>query len=186
MNRLIATLLLLFTSGFALAEPVRDEFVEEWFKDKEINSVLPFNDYNYESIKRIKIILTPDEKISTPKNIQVGQKINMHVKRNVSLGDSFLKRGTKAEATVEQFTSNGMTGIQATITLGRIKIEGLPSDKLYYYCMKEGQNRTTWIMPLKWAVTWIPFVGSLTNLIKGGQAKLSPSDDFVVYYYPER
>ena len=186
MNKLLMCIALLFTPMIATAQQLTDDFVQEWFAEKELPSVVPFVDYDYTSLKRIKILLTPDETISTPKNIEVGQKINMHVRRNVSLGSTILPKGTKAEAIVEQYTSNGMTGIQATITLGRICIEGLDSDKLYYYCMKEGQNRTTWIMPLKWAVTWIPFVGSFTNLIKGGQAKLSPSDTFVVYYYPER
>ena len=41
-------------------------------------------------------------------------------------------------------------------------------------------------MPIKWALTFIPLAGTVTNLIKGGQAVLSPSDTFVVYYYPNR
>ena len=168
------------------AEQIKDEFVDEWFVDKDIPVVEQAANHNYESLKRVKIILSPTETVSTPKKLEEGQKINLVVKRNARIGANLLKKGTPASAVIEQFVPNGMTGVQAVIVLGRIEIEGLESDKLQYYCLKEGQNRTTWIMPIKWALTWIPFAGTFTNLIKGGQAKLSPKDELVVYYYLER
>ena len=94
-----------------------------------------------------------------------------------------LKKGTKASAIVELFTTNGMSGIPGTITLGHIKIEGIDNSKLRYYYVKKGQDRTLWILPLKWALTFIPFAGTFTNLIKGGQAILSPADDITIFYY---
>jgi len=186
MSKLLLLVFCCFFGLGVLAEQIKDEFVEEWFADKDLPVIEQKTDYNYESLKRVKIILSPTETITTPKKLEVGQKIDMVVKRNARIGSYLLKKGTKASAIVEQFVTNGMTGVQAVIVLGHIEIDGLKSEKLQYYCLKEGQNRTTWIMPIKWAVTWIPFVGSFTNLIKGGQAKLSPADDLVVYYYLDR
>lgn len=185
MNKLLLFLsIILFTSpSFAIEE---DLFVQEWFADKEINKIEPYSNYNYTSLKREKIYLSPTEKLSTPKNVKDGQIVNLVVKRNARLGKELLKKGTPAQAIVELYTTNGMSGIQGTITLGQIEIKGVDSDKLYYYLVKEGQNRTLWLLPIKWGLTFIPFVGTITNIIKGGQAVISPADTFTVYYYPER
>ena len=182
----IITLLIIVLPASA-TEFLQDEFVEEWFVDKVIETISPFSEYNYASTTRSKILITPTEKLKVPQNIEVGQVVNFVVKRNVRLTDnSLLKKGTPVTGVVEMYTTNGMAGVQGTLTIGRLSIKGLESDKLYYYLVKEGQNRTLWIMPIKLALTFIPFAGSFTNLIKGGQAILSPSDTFIVYYYPNR
>ena len=41
------------------------------------------------------------------------------------------------------------------------------------------------VYPIKWALTPIPGVGSLTNFILGGNAKITPKDKIIIYYYPE-
>lgn len=185
MNKILLTILTIAFSSIATfaTEPIRDEFVEEWFKDKEITTFEPTTSYNFESLKRTRITLSPTEKISTPKNVYDGQIIELQVKRNARIGKDLLKKGTKASAIVELFTTNGMSGIPGTITLGHIKIEGIDNSKLRYYYVKKGQDRTLWILPLKWALTFIPFAGTFTNLIKGGQAILSPADDITIFYY---
>ena len=184
MNKfLLMFFVILLCPATLSSELVRDEFVDEWFKDKNIEIIQPKQKYNYESIKRTKIILSPTEKVSTPKNVSDGQKIELQVKRNARIGKDLLKRGTKGSAIVEIYTTNGMSGIPGTITLGRINIDGIDTEHLRYYYVKKGQDRTLWILPLKWALTFIPFVGSFTNLIKGGQAIISPADDITVYYY---
>lgn len=184
MNKFLS-ILFVFILGVnsSLAEVVRDEFVDSWFSDKEVSVIEPKLDYNYEGIKRVKIILSPLEKVSTPRDVYEGQVINLQVKRNARVGRDLLKRGTKAQAVVELYTTNGMTGIPASIVLGRVKINGLDDSHFRYYCVKKGQDRTLWILPLKWMLTFVPLVGSFTNFIKGGQAVVSPADDFVIYYY---
>ena len=169
----------------AAAATVVDDFPAQWYKDKEIKYIRPNIEYDYTSLKREKIWLNPVEKYSTPHRVYDGMPVKLVVKRNVRIGRDLLKHGTPAKAIVELSTTNGMTGIPATITIGQVEIPGLESDKLHCYYLKEGQNRTVWIMPLKWALTWLPFVGSFTNLIKGGQAVLKPTDDIPVYYYYE-
>ena len=185
MNKLVLVIIsMAFTLMQLCAKEIAvDDFPAQWYKDKEYKIVEPHLDYDYSSLKREKIWLVPVEKYSTPHYVYDGMTVKLKVKRNVRIGRALLKRGTPATAVVELWTTNGMTGIPATITLGDIKIQGVDTNKLYCYYVKEGQNRTVWILPLKWALTWIPFVGSFTNLIKGGQAVLKPGDDIPVYYY---
>ncbi len=185
MNRFIIIFFLIsliFYPAYA-AEFVTDDLPAEWYKDKEVKIVEPYLKYDYSSLKREKILLIPVEKYSTPHNVYDGMEIKLKVKKNVRIGRNLLKRDTPASAIVELSTTNGMTGIPATITLGQVNISGLEHDKLYCYYVKEGQNRTVWILPLKWALTWLPGVGSLTSLIKGGQAVLKTTDEIPVYYY---
>ena len=115
MNRLIL-LLLLFFYGLALPSLsegiVQDEFIDEWFKDKTINKVEPFSHYNYANTERVKILITPTEKVSTPKKVYEGQVVNFVTKRNVRLDDNtLLKKGTPLTGVVELYTTNGMTGV---------------------------------------------------------------------------
>ena len=48
----------------------------------------------------------------------------------------------------------------------------------------QGQDRSLWVYPLKWALTFLPPTGSLTNFIKGGHAKLKEDKTIEIYYYP--
>ena len=41
------------------------------------------------------------------------------------------------------------------------------------------------VFPIKWALTPIPGVGSLTNFILGGNASITEDDTVTVYYYPD-
>ena len=48
----------------------------------------------------------------------------------------------------------------------------------------KGFNRCYMVYPLKWALTLIPFAGSLTNFIKGGHAKIKTTEIVTLYYFP--
>ena len=78
-----------------------------------------------------------------------------------------------------------MNGFPAEIILGGFEIPGAKSSQLVDTYTKKGQNRCFIVYPIKWALTILPPTGSLTNLIKGGHAKIKAKDEIVIYYYPE-
>lgn len=78
-----------------------------------------------------------------------------------------------------------MNGFPAEIIVDNFEIPNIDNSKTISTYAKKGQNRCIWVYPLKWSLTWIPLVGSFTNLIKGGQAKIKTTDVIIVYYYPE-
>ena len=51
--------------------------------------------------------------------------------------------------------------------------------------LKSGQNRTLWILPLKWVLTPLPPLGTFTNIIFGGDAKLKPKNTLKLTVYPK-
>ena len=85
----------------------------------------------------------------------------------------------------EQIVESGMNGIPYYIYLGDFEIEGLESSKIMADYHKTGLNLVYWVYPFKWALTFLPPSGMLTNLIKGGHAKITTADVITVYYFPE-
>ena len=145
--------------------------------------VLP---YNFESTYRVPVKLGIIEPISTKDNLTEGQVIKFKV-----LQDTYCKRRTilkkdqKKKKKIETIITSGMNGFPAEIILGDFEIPNIEKSKLMDSYTKKGQNRCFWVYPLKWSLTIIPFVGSLTNLIMGGHARIKTTDVVTVYYYPD-
>lgn len=143
--------------------------------------------YNYESTYKVPIKLGITEPITTKgETLYEGQTIQFKVLRNTySKRRTFLKEGTIVNAKIETIITSGMNGFPAELIIGDFEIPGAKSSQLVDTYTKKGQNRCYLVYPIKWALTIIPFVGSLTNFIKGGHARIKTSDEIVIYYYPD-
>lgn len=158
--------------------------------------ILPFNKvfaqsydnalpYNYLDTKSIPIYLTITKEISTEEAIVDGQTVEFKVMRDVVYNEKILlKRGDIVKAKVETVITAGMNGFPAEIIIDDFQIPNVKSSQLISTYNKKGQNRCLWVYPLKWSLTLIPFVGSLTNLIMGGHARIKTNDVVTLYYYP--
>ena len=78
-----------------------------------------------------------------------------------------------------------MNGIPACIVIDNLQIEGLDNSKINGTIIKKGINLSLLVFPLKWALTFLPPTGSLTNLIKGGNATIDKKTEITIYYYPD-
>ena len=142
--------------------------------------------YDYTSTKNIPIKLSITEEISTKMPITEGQIITFIVQNDAAYeGRTVVKKNELVTGRIETITTSGMNGFPAELTIDNFKIPNINKTQLISTYTKKGQNRCLWVYPLKWSLTWIPFVGSVTNLIKGGHARIKPSDTIVIYYYPE-
>lgn len=170
MNRIIFILLAIFFNSCSV-------FAEQ---------PVPHLRYNYQSTEKIPVKLLAQEKINSEKDVYEGQEINFNVKSNVYIDNKILiAKGTPVSARVETIIKSGMNGIPASIIVGNFKIENIDKGKISDFYEIEGQNRSLWVFPLKWALTPVPPTGSLTNFIKGGHAKLKTDKEIVIYYYPD-
>lgn len=138
-------------------------------------------DYDYSSTLSVPVKMQITEEISTKIPINEGQKIKL----KVIDGNNVIKNGEIVTAEVETIITSGMNGFPAEIIIDNFDIPGIKQTQLVSTYTKKGQNRCLWVYPLKWALTPIPFVGSLTNFIKGGHAFIRKNDVITVYYYPE-
>ena len=173
MNKFLCFLFfVLFSCGICVAQEI----------DASNEKTLP---YNYLDTESVAINLSIVEPISTKKSLYEGQIIKFKVLRDVYYqGVCIVCKGEIAEARVETIITSGMNGFPAEIILGNFNIQNLCNSKLIDSYTKKGSNRCLWVYPLKWALTPIPFVGSFTNLIKGGHAKIKTTDVITLRYYP--
>lgn len=191
MNRLSLKIFFLFLITFfsiqsSYSEILHDEFVENYLSDKEIAPVTTNLDYDYTEFDRIPIKLQTLEKISLKNNnLYENKKIKLKVKQNVKYNNKvILKQGTIATAEIQTYMTRGMNGIPGSIILDNFEIPGIDKAKLKSTYIKKGLSLTIFVLPLKWALTPIPGVGSLTNFIIGGNANINDKDTIIVYYYP--
>ncbi len=163
-----------------------DTFINESLK--EVNCTIPETNlnYNYESTESIPVKLQITDKISTKKNgVYDGKILQFKVREDVFYNNEIiLKRGQIINAKVGTYLTRGMNGIPAAIIIDNFEIPGIDNRQVKGTYIKKGLNLTLFVLPLKWALTFLPPTGSFTNLIFGGNASISPKDRILIYYYP--
>lgn len=188
MNKLICLifsfLILSSNTSFAI---FNDAFIEKKLKNMQLTKPEPNLKYNFESLERIPIKLQIKDNLYTKKDsINEGQKVYFKITEDVFYNNKLIiERGSMAEAKITGYISRGFNGIPATIIINNFKVYGLNSKKLKGIYIKKGLNLTMYVLPIKWALTFLPPTGSFTNLIIGGNAKITKRDKITVYYYPK-
>ena len=141
--------------------------------------------YDYTDTRNIEIKLSPVRDISTSDEIYEGQEVEFRVRKSVYLDRFlFLPKDTIVKARIETIITKGMNGFPAEIIIDNFKINNVHQSQLVSTCIKTGRNYALLVYPIKWLLTPIPFAGSLTNLIMGGEARIKTDDVIVVNYYP--
>ena len=183
MNKfLLLIALFLFSIQNSSATLLQDEFVEQLTCDKEIET---YSNYNFESTTRIPIKIKILEPIKSEKNYYEGETIEFKIAReSYQEKKLILERGKIIKAKASTIISPGMNGIPASIIFTDFEIDGIKKSQLTPSLEISGRDRSLMVFPLKWALTILPPLGSFTNLIKGGHAKLNDEKIITIYYYP--
>lgn len=143
-------------------------------------------DYDFYSTFSIPVKMSIQEEISTKEGLLEGTWVNFKIIEDVYYNKKLIvQKGDIAKAKIATVVTSGMNGFPAEIFIEDFKINGIEQSKLKDTYVKTGTNRCLWGYPIKWALTPIPGVGSLTNLIKGGHAKIKTTDIITLKYYPE-
>ncbi len=189
MNKIFFSLIFILTAFFSASyakEKIDDEIMNELLNN--VDTVMPEinNQYDYQSFEKIPIQLVISKKISTKKdNVYDNEELIFYVKNPVKYKNKIIiEKGEEVKANVALYTTKGMNGVPACIVVENFKIDGIDSKKIKGSYIKRGLNLTPMVMPIKWSLTPIPGVGSLTNFILGGHATIDKSDIVTIYYYP--
>ena len=70
------------------------------------------------------------------------------------------------------------------IILDDFSIPGIEPHKVKGSFLKKGADLTLLVLPVKWALTPLPPLGSCTNVIIGGHGIIKPRTKITIYYYP--
>lgn len=185
MNKFFILLFALILGSNCFAMLCEDTLVESTLKDKEFEKPVAHLTYDYSDTKKIPVKLAISKKISSEKEVYEGKPIQFKVLQDVCYrGKLVISKGTVVPARVETIVKSGMNGIPASIIVGNFEFEGIPKGKISNSYEVKGQDRSLWVFPLKWALTFLPPTGSLTNFIKGGHAKIKENHTIIIYYYP--
>ena len=187
MNKFLFILLIMMFFGapsFA-QDLVQDDFIVQVLSEKEITKPETNLNYNYEDLTRIRIPITIKKSIKSENDLYEGQILEFQALKTIRRrGVTIVERGQTITARVETLITNGMNGIPASIVLGDFNIEGLDKNKLTPRYEKFGMDLSLFVFPLKWALTFLPPTGSLTNFILGGHASIRKNKKIDLYYYP--
>ncbi len=188
MNKIKRVLLFAILPVFPAlpAFSITDGFMEETLSGQTIEPPNVNLNYNYESLESIPIHLKILKKLSTKSTtVYEGQILEFEVKQDVKYNKhKIIKKGTIVKARVETYTTRGMNGIPASLIIDNFVIPNIDKNKIKGPFIKKGISLTLLVMPIKWALTPLPGVGSLTNLILGCNVTLTDKDNIVIYYHP--
>lgn len=163
-----------------------DTFVENIVKKENIEKPYKNLNYNYQSTKKIPVKIFIKEKIKSELDLYEGKTVDFIVSGDVYYNKRLIiPSGKIIKAKVGTIIKNGMNGIPASIIFDSFEIEGIKQSQISDSVEVFGQDRSLIVFPLKWALTFLPPTGSLTNFIKGGHAKLKPGKILKIYYYPK-
>jgi len=141
--------------------------------------------YDYSDVYSIPIKMNILEEISTKEGLIEGEKVKLRVKNDVYFKNKLIvKRNTIVTAQIETYITKGMNGFPAEIILDNFQIPEIKDSQLLSTYTKKGKNFALLVYPIKWALTPIPFVGSVTNLITGTNATIRTTDEIVIRYFP--
>ncbi len=194
MNKLLTILLAIsfllqgitFANEIPLDETKKPAANTEEIQTNTQNTNISELPYDYSSTEAIPIKLSIINEVSTKDGLIEGQKLKFKVLEDVYYENMpVVKKDDIITGTVETIITSGMNGFPAEIIVDDFEIAGINSSQLISTYIKKGQNRCFWVYPLKWALTIIPFVGSLTNFIMGGHARLKTKDVITIYYFPK-
>lgn len=189
MNKIIITIGLiisLFTP--AVAELIRDDFIEEQLANKILEKPTAQTKFNYASTAKVKVPLQITKVISSSGKDAAfeGQIVEFIVKDNVIYNDKiYIPKDTKITGRVSAVIKKGISGIPGELYISDLQIPNVENSQILEPIVKRGLNTTLWILPLKWALTPLPPFGTFTNIIWGWDAKLKPSRTIYVSVYPE-
>lgn len=141
--------------------------------------------YDYSDTQSIPIKLSILEEVTSKSGAVESQSLFFRVRDDVIYnGRTIAKKNDVVKAKLETVIPRGMNGFPAELIVDNFNFPEIKKSQLVSTYTKKGMNRSLWVYPLKWALTPIPFAGSFTNFIMGGEAKIKKTDIITVYYYP--
>lgn len=177
---------LFLLSGMSFAQ-TNDIVMDELLKSKNIKTPIINKSYNYEDLEYKSIKLRIINEVKTELDLNDGDKLCFEVTQPVYYkGQKLAEKDEIVYAQVETVIKNGMNGIPASIIIGNFQFANIPPQKLQDEIEIYGADLSWLVFPLKWALTFLPPTGSLTNFIKGGHAKIKENDIVTIKYYPNR
>lgn len=187
MSKFLYTLafLFIFSSSVFAAEPQTCEQIPD-MPENPLSEKIRIKNYDYTNATQIPIYLHIENRYKTNGDTKAGDELTFVVSRDVyHNGQLLVKRGEKTTVKLTHYIRRGMNGIPSILILEGFNFENIDSRKLDARFIKRGFDNTLFVLPLKWALTFLYPLGSFANFVIGCEARISPKDEIIIYYYPD-
>ena len=171
---------------------ITDSFAEKNNgKNPKINNKIEYNEIipSAKKLSAKKIVIIDESKMqpvtvnikkyfTTRQNADEGDYIEFETVNNIKINNKIYPAGTVVLARVETISKNKSVGVPSDLVIGNFSIDGIP---LAGEISKTGANRALWVRPCAAAFLLFFGAGLLFLPIRGGHAKIYPSQIYTLY-----
>lgn len=132
--------------------------------------------FDFESLDEQVVKVSPKKYYTTRTNLEEGDLINFVLVQDVTIKNKTYKKGTPVIARVETVSKNGAYGVPSDLVIDNFILNS--NVKLTGSIEKKGANRSLWVYPCAYGLSWFFGLGLLFLPIRGGHAKLKPNHTY--------
>ncbi len=117
---------------------------------------------------------------STKHKVDEGDFVEFKTLADVKIKNKTYQAGTIVQGRIETISQNKIWGVPSDLVIGNFTINGEP---LKGEINKTGANRSLWLYPTIYITTMMFGVGLLLIPLRGGHAKIKPTQVYTVHYH---
>lgn len=136
--------------------------------------------FDFESLNEQVVKVSPKQYYTTREDLAEGDLIKFVLVQDVTIKNKTYKKGTNVTARVETVSQNKAFGVPADLVVDNFVLNS--NIKLVGNIEKKGADRSLWVYPCAYGLSWFFGVSLLLLPIRGGHAKLSPSHVYNLNY----
>lgn len=157
---------------------IKDDLITLISKDKLGPRKKKLVVFDNSSVQEVPVKIIESFSTKNSNEIDEGDFIFFETLKDVTLKGKLFPKGTQVKARIEMISMNDKKGVPADLIVGNFQIDEIVLDG---EITKVGANRSLWIYPLSYVMSFFVGTGVFLQLIRGGHAKISPSEVFVLY-----
>ncbi len=161
-----------------------DDYVLETLSNKKLEKPLVSLNQDFLNIISHPIEIKSSQIINTKNDPIEGSIVKFHTTKKITLPNGIeLPSGTEILGRVETVSQNNTTGTPADIIIGNFKAG---KTRLSGRIEKTGANRVLWVFPIYAIASNATIFAAplmLAYFIRGGHAKITPEQTYVIYYH---
>ena len=150
------------------------EYIPKVDKTKSIHKKVVISDIN----SGIEVPVRIKKLCSTRHKIDEGDYIDFETVKDLRIKGKLYPQGTVVKARIENISQNKAMGVPADLVVDSFSINGIALDG---EISKTGANRSLWVYPCTYGTIWFFGLGVLFIPIRGGHAKIRPSEIYKLY-----
>ena len=125
-----------------------------------------------------KVVVRISKYFTTKSKVDEGTDVEFQTVDDVKISNKMYPKGSIVKARVETIAQNGTMGVPSDLVVGNFMLDNIP---LCGEINKVGANRSLWVYPCVCGLLYFFCAGLLFIPIRGGHAKIRPSETFTLY-----